>query len=182
MFALKLAALRPPFLGDSFPSLKRSIILGRFPPLPRQYSEGLQRVVAIMLRVNSKERPTASQLLCSGEVINKIESNFAAIENQDSARSLLETIKIPQVLKKLNDVLPKPCYPEVENIAPALPYNPNEDVSRKQPSELKQQSSVEQKSNNNNMRPANPSSILQPCPPPTSNRNVPRNQYHHRIW
>jgi len=176
----ELAALRPPFLGDSFPSLKRSIILGRFPPLPRQYSESIQRVIACMLRVNSKERPTTQQLLASPDLVSKMESNSPIIESQDSARSLLETIKVPQILKKLNDVLPKACYPDVENMIPISPHNNNSD--ERSVGEISKQKGPTEQQRVSNMRPSPPSSVLQPCPPTgNKNNNVPRN-HHHRIW
>jgi hypothetical protein len=140
-----------------------------------------------MLRVNSKERPTAAQLLTAPEVVSKIENSCSVMESQDSARSLLETIKVPQVLKKLNDVLPKPCYPDVENIAPTPQL---EERSVSEPAKMKPQPAVEQRIANNNIanaRPPNPppSAVLQPCPPTgnrNNNNNVQRNHIHHRIW
>lgn len=143
-----------------------------------------------MLRVNSKERPTAAQLLVAPDLVNKIENCCSIIESQDSARSLLDTIKVPQVLKKLNDILPKACYPDVENIAPTPQL---EERSINEPAKvLKPQPAVEQRNGNNNnmanVRPPNPppSSVLQPCPPTgnRNNNNVQRNHVHHnhRIW
>lgn len=140
-----------------------------------------------MLRVNSKERPTAAQLLATPELMNKVENSGSVMESQDSARSLLETIRVPQVLKKLNDVLPKPCYPDVENIAPTPLL---EERSAIEAAKLKQQIPITDQRNNNNInnngnaRPPNPpQSVLQPCPP-TGNRNnnVQRSHIHHRIW
>lgn len=111
----EVSALRPPFLGDSFASLKRSVVSGRFPALPKVYSESLQRVIALMLRVNGRERPTAAQLLALPEIATKVEimDSHHAPPNGDINHALMSTIKIPQVLKKLNEALPKPCYPEM---------------------------------------------------------------------
>ncbi|RYG63525.1 hypothetical protein EON64_15780, partial [archaeon] len=113
----ELASLRPPFLGDSFPALKRSILSGRYPALPRVYSEALTRVIGTMLRLQARDRPTAAELLGQSDMMMKI----ALLDKQQGMQAppahgnenvapsnVLKTIKIPQVLSRLNDLLPKP--------------------------------------------------------------------------
>eukprot|EP01041_Mallomonas_annulata_P003100 gene3100-6089_t len=118
----ELCALKPPFLGDSFPALKRAVTAGRFQPIPRKYSDPLHRVVNALIRVNPRERPSATVLLRSPELAAKLQlddgsTSFA--QAQPSAReNLLETIKVPQNMKKLNTALPKPCYPDVRPNSP----------------------------------------------------------------
>lgn len=70
-----------------------------------------------MLRVNPRERPTAIQALGLPELQEKILS-FQAIQKSrpEFENMLLNTIKVPQALRKLNEVLPKPCYPEVSSL------------------------------------------------------------------
>lgn len=116
----QIASLRPPFLGDSFPALKRAVVLGRYSPIPNVYSESLSRVINSLLRVNPRERPTSAQVLAMPELQDKILS-FQALQRArpDADNLLLNTIKVPQALRKLNDVLPKPCYPEA--ISPRAP-------------------------------------------------------------
>lgn len=77
------------------------------------YSESLSRVINSLLRVNPRERPTAAQVLSMPEIQDKILS-FQALQRArpEPDNLLLNTIKVPQALRKLNDVLPKPCYPE----------------------------------------------------------------------
>jgi hypothetical protein len=89
-------------------------VLGRFAPLPRVYSDSLQRIIALMLRVNPKDRPNTTQLLSMPDVSTKAEmmetEGFRAHNPADNA--LLGTIKVPPLLKRLNEALPKPCYPD----------------------------------------------------------------------
>ncbi len=61
--------MRPPFLGDSFPSLKRAVTLGRYAALPGKYSDGLSRVIGQMLKLDSRSRPSADMLLKSSDVL-----------------------------------------------------------------------------------------------------------------
>ncbi len=125
-FQLKLSALRPPFLGDSFPALKRAITLGRYSPIPRQYSDPLHAVVALMLKLSTKDRPSAEALLKCPEVMAKLHLDDCSgghVEGMSAANDraimeLINTIKVPQNLNKLNGALPKPCYPDVRPNSP----------------------------------------------------------------
>jgi serine/threonine protein kinase len=118
----ELCALRPPFMGDSFPALKRSVIAGKYPSMPKKYGEPLQRVVAMMLRLNNRERPSAAALLRSPEVSAKLYLDEVAgvvqRNNVFNAPSMMETIKVPQNLQRLQGVLPKPCYPDTRPNSP----------------------------------------------------------------
>lgn len=117
----ELCSLRPPFLGNSFPELKRAISTGRYTPLPRKYTEALHNVVRAMLKLNPRERPSADEMLRSPDVIRKLhlDGGSAPIAaDQPSFPSMMETIKVPQNLKKLGSALPKPCYPDVRPNSP----------------------------------------------------------------
>lgn len=115
----ELASLRPPFLGDSFPALKRCVLSGRYPSLPRVYSEALTRVIASMLQLQAKDRLTAAQMLSLPDIAARMnllgpDCDNAAPHSEPHGHgpsSVLRTIKVPQVLAKLNDMLPRPCYP-----------------------------------------------------------------------
>jgi hypothetical protein len=105
------------------------VVLGRYPSIPSVFSESLNRVIAVLLKVNPRERPTAVQALAMPEIQEKIFS-FQAIQKAkpEIENLLLNTIKVPQALRKLNDVLPKPCYPELVSprISHAIPPIPEE--------------------------------------------------------
>jgi hypothetical protein len=117
----ELAALKPPFLGDSFPALKRAVVSGRYLPIPRKYSSNLHKVIAAMLRVNAASRPSAAALLSSEEVSAKLYLDDLSVEvarsdHGSQRRKLMETIKVPHNLKSLG--LPKACYPDVRPNSP----------------------------------------------------------------
>lgn len=121
----ELASLKPPFTGDSFPALKRAVTAGRFQPIPRKYSDTLQKVIASMLKLNPRERPSAESLLRSPDLASKLQydevaTSFALEEQAREQRlKLMETIKVPQNLRKLGSALPKPCYPDVRPNSPS---------------------------------------------------------------
>jgi serine/threonine protein kinase len=130
----ELCSLRPPFLGNSFPELKRAVVAGRYAPPPRKYSDGLHRVIRHLLRLNPRERPTAFELLQSPDIIAKLHldgiDNHAELERPNFP-SVMDTIKVPQNMKKLNVALPKPCYPD------ARPNSPHSWIVSEQEKEVK---------------------------------------------
>ena len=122
----ELCALKPPFLGDSFPALKRAVTAGRFQPMPRKYSEPLHRIVSSLIRVNPRDRPSAEAVLRSPDIANKLQLDDGTTSfgqppqtARENLPSLIETIKVPQNLRKLNTALPKPCYPDVRPNSPS---------------------------------------------------------------
>lgn len=116
----ELCALRPPFTGNDFPALKRAVLSGRYSSIPSKYSSQLGKTIGLMLKQDPRGRPSASQLLRSGELSNKLQldaSNEVVINeiskgHQNSFPDLLQTIMVPKNLKKLNAALPKACYPD----------------------------------------------------------------------
>ncbi len=120
----ELCALKPPFTGNSFPELKRAVIAGRFTPIPRKFSDALRSVIASMLRVSSRERPTAARLLKTPEMQAKLHLDEIRVaqpmpSQHEAHAKLMQTIKVPQNLRRLNNgLLPKPCYPD------ARPHSP----------------------------------------------------------
>ena len=120
----ELCSLRPPFLGNSFPELKRAVAAGRYTPLPKKYSDALHTVVRHLLRLNPKERPSANDLLRCSDVQRKLhldgppDQPLAAAADQASFPSMIDTIKVPQNLKKLGSVLPKACYSDARPNSP----------------------------------------------------------------
>lgn len=145
----ELAALKPPFTGNSFPELKRAVTAGRFQPIPKKYGDALHKVISMMLRVNAKERPSAKQLLESADMASKLQYDDVTVFQPSSAReALMETIRVPQNLRKLNCALPKPCYPDMR------PNSPTAWTADEQDKKLKIRPSV-------------------PPPPPAESENVP---------
>eukprot|EP01038_Epipyxis_sp_PR26KG_P009493 gene9493-12789_t len=121
----ELCTLRPPFTGDSFPALKRAITVGRYSPIPSKFSESLQKIISHMLRLSARERPSADAILKYPEIVSRMHlddsnTSFAQDENQkQQVLNLINTIKVPQNINKLNCALPKPCYPDVRPNSPS---------------------------------------------------------------
>lgn len=122
----ELCALRPPFLGDTFPQLKRAITAGKYTPIPSKYTSDLHKVIASMLTLDPRQRCTAESLLNSPEMMSKLhldmeqETVFAASKAaKDAAMGMLNTIKVPMSLLQLPKALPKPCYPDVRPNSPS---------------------------------------------------------------
>ena len=58
----EMAALKPPFRAKDMDGLYKRVIKGKFNKLPSHYSVDLNNLVRLMLRVNPKSRPSASNL------------------------------------------------------------------------------------------------------------------------
>lgn len=132
----ELCSLRPPFLGDSFPSLKRAVAAGRYTPAPKKYSDGVHRVIRHMLRLKPKERPSAAELLAYPEIIAKLHLDGSHTVMQDEVPNLpdmMATIVVPRNMKKLGNVLPKPCYPDVRPNSPSAWTAAEQGVENKKP-------------------------------------------------
>jgi serine/threonine protein kinase len=118
----ELCALRPPFLGDSFPALKRAVVSGQYPPIPSKYSNALRRTIDNMLKLQPSQRLTALGALQSQDVSSKLHLDHCednvALERQLNGLDLMATIKLPQNMKKLGSVLPKACYPDMRPNTP----------------------------------------------------------------
>lgn len=120
----ELCALKPPFTGNSFPELKRAVIAGRFSPIPRKFSDSLRTVISSMLRVSSRERPSAARMLKTPEIqaklhLDEIRAAQPVPSQHEAHAKLMQTIKVPQNLRRLNNgLLPKPCYPDARPNSP----------------------------------------------------------------
>jgi serine/threonine protein kinase len=116
----ELCALRPPFTGNDFPALKRSVLSGRYSSIPGKYSSLLGKTIGLLLKQDPRGRPSAASLLRSGELASKLpldggnDQILSEINrgHQHSLPDLLQTIMVPKNMKKLNAALPKACYPD----------------------------------------------------------------------
>jgi len=105
------AALKPPFRAKNMDGLYRKVQKGVFDRIPSQYSNELQNLIALCLKVSSVMRPTCDQLLKHSSV----QRNCAEyLNNREEATSfqntLLSTIRIPKNMRTLGSALPKPNY------------------------------------------------------------------------
>ena len=123
--SIQLASLKPPFTGESFPALRRNVLSGRYPPIPRKYTDSLHKIIAQMLSVNPKSRLSAAAILSSPDLRTKLQLDEIATSfghrYPSGQADLMKTIKVPMGnnLRKLGTVLPKPCYPDVRPNSPS---------------------------------------------------------------
>jgi len=114
----ELMALRPPFLGDSFPELRRNVRSGRYPALPRNFSSSLKQFVARMLSLNPRDRPSAEDLLNDPEVRRHVKFTDALAPNDEAGDRIMGTIRVPRNRRGLDVRLPKACYPDARPNSP----------------------------------------------------------------
>lgn len=95
------ATLRPPFRAENMDGLYRKVTRGVYPRIPACFSQQVADVIAWLLRVNPRERPTVSELLARLDV--------AAVAPQGRAH-LLKTIKLPKNPSELQKLLPPSRY------------------------------------------------------------------------
>lgn len=113
----EMASLKPPFRADDMEGLYKRVVKGAYSKLPGHYSVDLNELLAMMLRVNSKSRASAQELLGLPMVIEKMKIGVNLKESvEDSRAALLQTIKIPNDLRYLTDKLPKPNYEPIKMV------------------------------------------------------------------
>lgn len=120
----ELCGLRPPFVGNTFPQLKQAILAGKYPALPRAFSFEMTAIVAKMIRVNARERPTVLQLLATDELKQRKAADWykqAARQPSEAhlaKAKLMDTIIVPSQISRLQSQLPQPCFPDARPNSP----------------------------------------------------------------
>lgn len=104
-----MTALSPPFTAKDMKGLYNRVIKGIYPKIPTQFSSDLSGMIASLLQVDPKKRPTAEQILHMPVFIAKYNENKDEFDNL-GATGLLGTIKVPRNLSLLSDRLPKAQY------------------------------------------------------------------------
>ena len=115
----EMISLRPPFKAETMDGLYHKIMKGKYQKIPEKYSQDLNEVLKLMLKVDEKERPSCEELLKNKIVIKRIEFleqnknleniNDLSINPKDESE-LLKTIKISKNLLFLSGRLPKANY------------------------------------------------------------------------
>lgn len=107
-----MCVLRPPFMARNFKELRRSVLIGAFPPLPPFYSEEINLLIKALLQMDPKDRPPAEELL-QNPFVNKKGRRLleAKLERtaEEPRRMLMRTIKMKD-LASLRHALPAPNY------------------------------------------------------------------------
>mmetsp|Transcript_3145 Transcript_3145/g.10505 ORF Transcript_3145/g.10505 Transcript_3145/m.10505 type:complete len:504 (+) Transcript_3145:82-1593(+) len=104
----EMLALRPPFRAEDMEGLYRKVLRGQYPRIPPQYSHDLADVIAALLQVNPRHRPSIDQLM-QMPVLRRHAPDVPQVESPH-ASDLLGTIKLPKNVIDLSGCLPKPRY------------------------------------------------------------------------
>ena len=59
----EMVTLQPPFRASSMAELYKTVLRGKYPPIPDFYSDDLAKFLKFILQVKPKKRPTTGQLL-----------------------------------------------------------------------------------------------------------------------
>ena len=123
----EMTALNPPFTAQDMKGLYNRVVSGVYPRIPSVYSTDLASVIASMLQVNPKARPSCKEILARPEV-NK-NNRYKLFTNANQSIDLLGTIKLESGIKALNRKMPAAQYegtndsqkmdlPKIEEIVP----------------------------------------------------------------
>eukprot|EP00747_Dinoflagellata_sp_TGD_P035729 gnl/TRDRNA2_/TRDRNA2_138038_c1_seq1.p1 gnl/TRDRNA2_/TRDRNA2_138038_c1~~gnl/TRDRNA2_/TRDRNA2_138038_c1_seq1.p1 ORF type:complete len:462 (+),score=75.61 gnl/TRDRNA2_/TRDRNA2_138038_c1_seq1:194-1387(+) len=104
-----MVALRPPFRAEDMEGLYRKVLRGQYPRIPPHYSQDLSEVIACLLQVNPRHRPSIDQLL-QMPVMRRHCSAGDVYDINARPNDLLQTIKLPKNSIDLSFCLPKPRY------------------------------------------------------------------------
>jgi serine/threonine protein kinase len=156
-----MACLKPPFQAQSYEGLYRKVKAGVYSRIEK-YSHKISVLVQKCLQVNEKDRWSAEKIL-----LGLFHKHSKPSEEIDNSIDLLETIRVPRVLKLLNRQLPESQYrPKSKKVTimessvhekGSLALIPEHDIkslkcirSEKQLPLIGHESSLEKKQNDNN--------------------------------
>ena len=112
----EMLALHPPFRAESMDALYEKVIKGKYPKINDRYSSDISELLSLLFKVESKERPSCSDILKNPLVVRRMEffksyskKNDVDLINIDES-SLLKTIRIPKNILVLSNNLPKANY------------------------------------------------------------------------
>jgi len=116
----EMITLHTPFRAKSMEELYKKVLGGDIGKLPEQFSDDLNQVVHLLMKVNSNKRPNCNEILNNVYVKKRIEFFSSMNEtdkdgnainlNEKEEQTLLKTINIPKNLLFLPNQLPKPNY------------------------------------------------------------------------
>jgi len=114
----EMVALRPPFRAEDMEGLYRKVVRGQYPRIPAHYSQDLADVIAALLQVHPRHRPSIDQFMQMPAMCRHTPG-----PNRDDGAvpsDLLQTIKLPKNAIDLSACLPKSRYAIAEdfNVSP----------------------------------------------------------------
>ena len=127
----EMVALSPPFQARDMKGLYNKVIKGAYPKIPATFTSDLSSMIASLLKVDPKKRPSTEQILHMPVFIAKYNERAAnrtiggGIFGEET-KELIGTIKVPKNLSLLTERLPASQYegPEDSSPPPGQPQLP----------------------------------------------------------
>ena len=126
----EMITLHTPFRAKNMDALYKKVLGGDIGKLPEQFSDDLNQIVQLLLKVNSNKRPNCNDILNNTLVKKRIEFFNSMNEtnkeennlnfNEKEEQILLKTIRIPKNLLFLSNQLPQPNYKPKDKIETKL--------------------------------------------------------------
>lgn len=112
----EMCTLRPPFSGKSLEEVYKKVTKANYLPIPIYYSSELNNVIYGLLSVNPNQRPSLNSIIqtirnmkLQGQI--NYESDLYEIKtSSNNDNIMLQTLKVPLLLKDINKMLPKSKY------------------------------------------------------------------------
>lgn len=107
----EMVALSPPFTAKDMKGLFNKVTKGVYPKIPAIFSSDLSSMIASLLKVDPKKRPSSEQILHMPVFIAKYnESKRSSGVFGEENKDLIGTIKVPKNLSLLTERLPASQY------------------------------------------------------------------------
>ncbi|CAD8098460.1 unnamed protein product [Paramecium primaurelia] len=104
----EMTTLKPPFRAEDMSGLYKKVVKGYYPKIPTIYSQDLSNVIRALLQVQPHLRPSCDKILQLSSIVNRLDDKV--LIEEEGAKFLLQTIRVPRNMHYLTDRLPKPNY------------------------------------------------------------------------
>ncbi|CAD8110148.1 unnamed protein product [Paramecium sonneborni] len=104
----EMTTLKPPFRAEDMNGLYKKVVKGFYPKIPTIYSQDLSNVIRALLQVQPHLRPSCDKILQLSAIVNRLDDKV--LVEEEGAKFLLQTIRVPRNMHYLTDRLPKPNY------------------------------------------------------------------------
>ena len=108
-----MVALNPPFQAKDMKGLYNRVVKGVYPKIPSTFSSDLSSMIASLLKVDPKKRPSTEQILHMPVFIAKYNEHQRTVGGGifgEENKELIGTIKVPKNLSLLTERLPASQY------------------------------------------------------------------------
>lgn len=126
----EMVALRPPFRAEDMEGLYRKVVRGQYPRIPAHYSQDLSDVIAGLLQVHPRHRPSVEQLLAMPAMGRNTATTALKDEFIGNPADLLATIKLPKNVIDLSICLPAARYARSDDLGSVDHSAVHESVNR----------------------------------------------------